>query len=260
MSSTSIASGPPRTGLTTRSFGAPEGFWGRATVSVWGQDVSGVQVRMQAASAIRGRVVFEGDWPASQPAPFSVAEPTDGDPSRSKTRTWRPGDPADRLLFEGLAPGQYVVRVRSAESWTVKSVLANSRDVTNLFIDVSGSDIDDVVVTMTDKAAAISGTVRGTGSTPASAAVVVVFPSDAAAWSNYGMTPNRIKSTSVSSVGGYRLGGLPAGDYLIVAVDESLLTAWQDPAWLKNAATNATRLSVAWGETKAVDLVKRTSR
>jgi hypothetical protein len=31
---------------------------------------------------------------------------------------------------------------------------------------------------------------------------------------------------------GYSIGGLPAGDYFIVAVDPAFVSAWQDPKFL----------------------------
>jgi len=49
---------------------------------------------------------------------------------------------------------------------------------------------------------------------------------------------------------------LPAGDYFIVAVDPSLVTAWQDPKFLERAAAVAIRVSLAWDESKALDLSK----
>ena len=215
---------------------------------------------MQGASAIRGRIVFEGEWPQPGSAPFSVAEPADGDPSRSGRER------SDRaILRTNCSLKVWCLARTSCESarptrGLSESIFANGRDVTRTPIDLSGSDVDDLVVTLTDKAALVSGTVRGTNGGPVGSGAVVVFPADDSGWTNYGMTPSRIKSILVTNVGGYRLPGLPAGEYLIVAVDESQLSAWQDPAWLKRAAAGATRISIGWGDSRTVDLVKQAGR
>jgi hypothetical protein len=57
-----------------------------------------------------------------------------------------------------------------------------------------------------------------------------------------------------SSTGGYQLRNLPAGEYLVIAVDLSRVNAWMDPKFLAAAAPLATRLSIAWGDKKAQDL------
>jgi hypothetical protein len=47
---------------------------------------------------------------------------------------------------------------------------------------------------------------------------------------------------------------VPAGDYLVLAVDDESAERWKDPAFLEAASRVATRVSIAWGETKAQDL------
>jgi hypothetical protein len=58
------------------------------------------------------------------------------------------------------------------------------------------------------------------------------------------------------TAGSFQLTGLSAGNYLVVAVDVAQRASWQDPAWLDAASRSAARVSVDWGETKTVDLVK----
>jgi hypothetical protein len=52
----------------------------------------------------------------------------------------------------------------------------------------------------------------------------------------------------------YTLRALPAGDYLIVAVDDDVAGRWKDPAFLEAASRVATPFSIAWGETKTLNL------
>jgi predicted ATPase len=82
----------------------------------------------------------------------------------------------------------------------------------------------------------------------------MAFPVEKAQWSNYGLRPDRIKTARVTSANDYRLTRLPAGDYFVVAVDESQESRWQEPAFLEAAARVATRVSLAWGDTKMLDV------
>jgi hypothetical protein len=255
VSGLSLPSAPPRTGLRTQSSGVSKDAWGRATVVVDGRDVSGVVVPMQAAAAIRGRIAYEGQTPPPQLSPFLVAEPADGNPAQSKTRTFSPNDPNDRFAIEGLTPGRYLLHATPG-AWIIKSVTTGGRDVTHVPIDLRGRDLGDVAITLTDKPATIAGAVRGDDGAPATDAAIVVFPAEKAAWTNYGISPDRIRSTRPGTAGSFQIATLPAGDYLVVAVDVAQRDAWQDPAWLDAASRAATPVSVDWGETKTVNLVK----
>jgi hypothetical protein len=255
ISGMSVPSAPPRTGLRTQSIGASKDSWGRASVVVSGRDVTGVVVPMQAAAAIRGRIVYEGQAERPQISPFLVAEPADGNPAQSKTRTFSPNDPGDRFAIEGLTPGRYLLHGPSAV-WIVKSVVVDGSDVTHTPLDLRGRDVNDVVITFTDKPATIGGAVRGSDGVPATDAAVVIFPVEKSAWTNYGISPARIRSAVPGTAGSFQVASLPAGDYLVVAVDAAERASWQDPAWLEAASRGATHVSVDWGETKTVNLVK----
>jgi hypothetical protein len=111
---------------------------------------------------------------------------------------------------------------------------------------------------MTDRAPTLSGSVRDAQGLPSSSAAVVLFPADRDGWQNYGLTPDRIRMTKLSTAGGYRLTGLLVGDYFVVALDESQADAWKDPAFLEAAARSATRVTLAWGDARTLDLTRVT--
>lgn len=255
MTGMSVPSAPPRTGLRSQSIGASKDGWGRASVVVAGHDVTGVVVSMQAAAAIRGRIVYDGKTTPPQMAPFLVAEPADGNPSQSRPRTFSPNDPSDRFAIEGLTPGRYLLHVPGG-GWVIKSVVASGTDVTRVPIDLRGRDLNDVAITLTDAPATIAGAVRGSDGAAAADAAVVVFPAEQRAWTGYGISPDRIRSTLPGTAGSFQIANLPAGNYLVVAVDAAQRASWQDPAWLDAASRSAERVSVGWGETKTVNLVK----
>ena len=72
-------------------------------------------------------------------------------------------------------------------------------------------------------------------------------------WTNTGLRPARLRSGQVTTTGAFAL-SLRAGEYFIAAIDQGGATDWMDPRFLEAASAVATRITVAWGETKSVDL------
>ena len=89
---------------------------------------------------------------------------------------------------------------------------------------------------------------------PVASAAVVAFPAESDQWTNYGFTPIRLKSVGIDTSGGYRVDGLPAGDYILIAIDSSQADAWQDPQFLEAASRAGTRVKLGWGDSATQDL------
>jgi hypothetical protein len=200
--------------------------------------------------SLRGRVAFEGD--GNPPNPVSiVAEPADGNPAvglhQSGARV-QPGSD-DQFVFGGLPPGRFMLRVLGLNPlYAVQSVRAGGADVTDRPIDAgAGQDHADVVVTVTDRVAAIEGTAQGDG-TPG-LKTVIAFPADRQLWSAYGMSAPRFKTAPVKNDGSFKIVNIPAGDYLLVAVPAEHSRRWQEPQFLDAASRVATRVTAAWGRT-----------
>jgi hypothetical protein len=49
---------------------------------------------------------------------------------------------------------------------------------------------------------------------------------------------------------------MPAGDYLVAAIPQALLHDWQAPARLDEFERVATRISVRWGQTFTLELIR----
>ena len=58
----------------------------------------------------------------------------------------------------------------------------------------------------------------------------------------------------MSAKGSYSFSLVPPGDYYVIAIDDRFSANWQDPARLEAFASAATRISIALGEQKGVDL------
>ena len=235
---------------------AGAGGWGRVPVGVGEADVAGIEVPLRRSASVRGRVLF--DDPV-QPAPTERVtvqlEPANGDLSLGAPHmTTAAGDSSHAVELTGLQGGRYLVRLPPYRTWRVKSVTAGGTDVTDTGFDGAlGQDYDEVVITVTRVSAELTGVVRDQNGRPAPGAVIV-FPADPKGWVDYGLTPDRLLSTRSGSDGTYSFTSLPDGDYLVVALPFAQLDAWRDPGLLAAAAPHATRISLAAGAPKTLDV------
>jgi hypothetical protein len=237
--------------------GAP--FWARVPVNVGATGVTGLVVPLKRGVTISGRFTREVKTPSNSPgaAPRFYgprAEPANGNLATGMARSNQiPDDPND-LELEGVVPGAYVLRFGAPGGSLVKSIRINGEDFTYRPIDLTdGRDLTNVQVTFTDDVPTVNGAVRITDST-IKQVTVLTFPVEPDQWSNYGLTPVRIKSTSPNAQGQFHLTSLPEGEYYAIALPTAEADGWSDPALLKRLAQIATRISLKWGQTTAVDL------
>jgi hypothetical protein len=119
----------------------------------------------------------------------------------------------------------------------------------------SGADFTDCVVTVTDKFASLSGTVRDErGQIPADAAVIA-FPVDPGRRAALGFSPITPRRAVVSTAGTYRYARLLPLDYFVIAVPADRMTDWRDLAFLERAAAQASRVHLTSDQNVVQDLV-----
>lgn len=279
-----VASGPPGTGYVRQSGVRTDVVYARTPITVGNSDMSNVLVSLIPSMTMHGRIEYEGTTkatveqtpvggiaaggatrttvtetttPRPSTQPSIVAEPAFGNPTLGLPRADRPSAnaPQDVVSIPGLRAGAYVLRVASgADRFIVRSVTVDGVDYTRKPIDTTVlTDRSELVITLTDKLIELHGTVSDdTG--PAADAAVLAFPVERNEWRGYGLTPQRLKSVPLAGSPGFSLTGLPAGDYFVIAIPSAQMQAWQDPAFLEKAAAAATRVTLAWGEARSVDL------
>jgi hypothetical protein len=260
-------------------------FWARTPVAVGETDVTNLVVTMTPSFVLKGWLVYEGTTrttfettaittatggavtptttatttttprPLSQP--FLELEPASGNPGLGIPRSTRPedGEPQDFFTIEGLKPGEYVLRISLGGSrFTVKSIAIDGVDYTTKPIEASIlGPRSEAVVTLTDRLTTVRGSVHD-GRGPVTNAAVLVFPAERIMWSRYGLRPARLRAAPLSGSSSFVIDGLPAGDYLAIAVGATQVSAWQDPKFLERAAAVATRFTLQWGEERSLDL------
>jgi hypothetical protein len=235
-------------------------------VVVGDRDLNGIVVLLQHGGRLSGRVEFDGshdrpDATALSRIPVMLdradlsSTPLPGLPGNS-------GPPPGRVEANGTfktygqAPGKYLLRVGGAPGWTLKSVTAEGRDISEAPLELSTSDIGNVVITYTDRPTTLSGIVRAKDGNPDTEALIVLFPSDPAGWTDFGVNPRRLRSTRPTSNGTYTFSGLPAGEYYVAAILEGAVSSWQDPQVLADLARTATAVRLAEGDTRTQDVVR----
>jgi hypothetical protein len=142
----------------------------------------------------------------------------------------------------------------SSGAWTLKSVVVGGRDYTFTPIDLSdGGTVSNVIITFTNAAPSLTGTARA-GAGAAGDAIVIAFPVEREQWTEFGLSPVRIRTTLTSTTGGYRFARLPAGDYFVVAVPAGRAGAWREDGFFQRVSGLATRVSLEWGRERTADV------
>lgn len=237
-----------RQGPQTPAPTSSEAVWTASqSISVSDRAVTGLALPLQPGPRVRGRAEFDGA--SSRPTSDQLSnvrislEPLSG--AEPELRVMAPGQFSldGQFVSASMPPGNYYVRVANAPpGWSVKSVLADGRDVSELPLDLR-TDVGGIVVTFTDHAARIAGAV--VGNTPAT---VVMFPVNRDAWMNYGKTSRRVASVRATATGAFSMAAPPTDDYFIVAIGEQDAGDWQNPATLEKLAAVAERVQVRDGE------------
>ncbi len=233
-------------------------LWATQTIEVGESDIADLPVTLSPGHRIGGRAAFVGD--RAQPSSDELRrmsatfDPADARPLVSPVIGRGQFDDEGYLSSYQLPPGRYYVRINGAPpGWTLKSATYNGRDISNVAL-MLDRDVSGLVVTFTDRPSTLSGQVNNPTGAPDVAATVLVFPADAAAWSDYGGLPRRLRAVRVGLDGHYSTVGLPPGDYLVVAVADEASANWQDPAVLRALARVATSVTLADGESRTVAL------
>jgi hypothetical protein len=233
-------------------------LWATQSISVGSSDVTDLSITLRPGFRISGRAEFVGA--RARPAAemlrrlSATFDPADARPLLASTVVRGQFDDQGRLSSYQLAPGRYYVRITNPPpGWTLKSATVNGRDVSNVPLSLD-ADVAGLIVTFTDRPSTLSGQVQNARGTPDSTATVLVFPADTGAWTDYGAFPRRLQAIRVDRNGEYRTDGLPAGDYLVVAVADESSANWRDPKVLKSLARLATSVTIAEGEARSASL------
>jgi hypothetical protein len=232
-------------------------------VTVGDKGLANLALTLHPNARVSGRVEYDGS--SAKPAPglsgqILRLDPVDGHFERLTFQI----APDGTMSVTGVPPGRYFVRLETVvagsapRAWTLKSALLNGRDVSDVPLTIEGgTDLAGLVVTFTDRAAGLTGTVRNSQNSIDATASILVFPTDRTLWVDYGSVPRRLRVTTTDRDGAFTVGGLPAGEYFAIAVPQENAEGWQRSAFLAQAAAVATRVTIGESGIVTVDLVTR---
>jgi hypothetical protein len=250
--------------------GGPLTLWATGTLAIDGQDVTGLTLNLQHGATIAGHLVWNGTTlrPPADASHVAVRlAPMSDEPNGVVGMGMFGGmaqiNAAGELKFTNVAPGRYRVdisltggrgmaspeMVTALRAWSPRSVMVGDRDALDLPFEVTlGAPIPDLVVTLTDRTAEISGTVTDPAGHPVSAYRLVAFSTDKALW---GTTGRRLKApVSTDPDGTFRITDLPSGEYFLAAVTDMEPSDLKDASFLAELAAQAIRLTLVEGEKK----------
>jgi hypothetical protein len=248
---------PGRYVLDTRTevSGAALPLWAMAEIVVSGADQQ-VALSLQPGAQVSGKLVFDGTTlqkPADLSAwRISMLPATPDVRSLAAAAAVNPD-----LTFEvvGASPGQFRLSSNvppAANGWVLKSAVVNGVDSLDVPFEVrAGQIVSGATLTYTDHPTELSGTLQTAAGVPTSNYFIIVFSADKTFW-----TPlsRRIVMARPASTGKYLVRNLPPGDYFVAAVTDVEFNAWYDSALLDAMIDASTRITIAEGAKKVLDL------
>jgi hypothetical protein len=256
--------------IVMRPAGGPLTLWATETTAVDGQDVTGLTLSLQHGATIAGRLAWNGTVlkPPTDPSHLGVRLTSVSDESNAFMGMGMGGamaqiDATGGLKFTNVAPGRYRVDIsmnsgrgmvspdaaNALKGWSPRSAIVGDQDALDLPFEVTlGAPVPDLVVTLTDRLAEISGTVTDPAGHPVSAYRLVAFSVDKALWGTAG---RRLKApVSTDPDGTFRISDLPPGEYFLAAVTDMEANDLKDASFLAELAAQAIRLTLGEGEKK----------
>jgi hypothetical protein len=257
-----VMAATPRTHFWNSRLGSSK-FWASARVTVADRDVNDATLTLTPTTTIAGRIVAEIDprFPALTSARLPVIriESADGNPALARRAA--ASDGSTSFVVSDVVPGAYLVRLYGGDAaWTLKSAVWDGADRARLPMNLGvGESASDVVVTLTNATTRLRGVIRGAAGAGDAGATTIAFPVSRDEWELAGATPLRVVAAAASTSGQYTL-RLPAGEYFVIAVPGAQDGLWREPELLSRAAAVATRVNVAWGDDRVLDLAVREVR
>lgn len=225
----------------------------RATVTVNGQDISGIQLTPAPPSTLRGRVTLDGGTVTSLGGPLQVfLQPIEIEDLGPGSGSTLPTSVRDDLTFELTTNATHAaLRTVGNSKWAIKSIHADGADVTDSLDITPGAELTGVDIELTSQVQELTGLVTNASGAPVTNYTVLVFSQDRARW-----TPvtRFIAPGRPDQQGRFRVRSLPPGDYYVAALEYVEPGSWLDPELLDSLVGNATSVSLNAGETKTLDL------
>jgi hypothetical protein len=236
-------------------------------IVISGVDIDNVTLISSSGWSIAGRVVTDTGEALTIPrervrivgVPLSsdnLPLPGPGGPGPGGPETGRVGDDGSFTVTGLYGPTR--LRVNLPDGWMVKAVRQDGRDISEAGLDGRGNEtVGGVEVVVTNRVTTVSGQLTDDKGAPVADGTIIIFSSDAERWSE---DSRFVRSARPDQQGKYQVRGLPAGQYLAVAIDYVEEGMWNDPQYLESISRYGQRLSLGEADTQTVALKLITPR
>jgi hypothetical protein len=227
-------------------------WWASTEFVIADQDVTDLVLSFTAGSTISGRITFKGTGKPPDPTRLRVsiaslpAVPETGPFPVSATPA------ADgTFVLRAVPAGKYRLSMAAAGGWVLQTATSGATEVLDTPLEVGAGQDAALTLTMTDRVTEITGTLLDQLGRPAPEYSVVVFSADRSHWST---APRRISGlVKLATDGGYRVSGLPPGDYVLCVVTDVDASQLNDSSMLEQLMPAGVKLTLAEGEKKRQD-------
>jgi hypothetical protein len=222
-------------------------------LTVAGEDITGVTLHTTSGFRATGQIIFDQGVPPAgvSPAALTLMAPP---ASMAMMGTMGRGTIRDDWTFEikGLA-GQRQFRFGPGlpSGWMIQSVFHGQTDITDKPLEVT-EDVDRVLITLTNRPARVTGSVVDDRGKPVTDCSVVIFPDDAALWPP--ASTLYLRRLRPAADGKFKTENLPAGTYLVVAIESLEPGEENDTVLLEQLRALTTRVMLGWGDAKDLPL------
>ena len=230
----------------------PESESAIVKITVTGEDINDLQLVAVKPSPVRGQIVIDAAQQLQTTALAITMVPLDQ--QQMMMGGLAPGKVAEDFTFElRSAPGKYRVgSINMPQGFSIRTVRLGATDVTDSGFEIKpNEELSGLEVELTSRVTTVAGAVTNARGEPAKDYYAIVFAQDREQW-----TPSSRyqRSARPDQDGRYKLTGLPAGRYFIVAVDHVEPGEGSDPEFLERIRAKAMAFSLSEGETKSIDL------
>lgn len=226
----------------------------RQMIQVAGIDIDGLVIVTGSGGFVRGQVATDDRTPVSgldrlfvrgRPLTWAARSSTLGFTGNGRVN-------ADGTFELKGVTGPVVLSIGTLTGdWTLKSVELNGRNLADDPIDVRhGETLNGVRVVLTNRPTDIRGVLLDEKKQPADG-TVVVFPEETSRWREDSRT---VRAARPDQRGEFSIKGLPAGKYLIAALNYVQDGQWYDPDFLAELRPRAQALSLGEAESTRIDL------
>jgi hypothetical protein len=238
-------------GLSTGNPVNRDGETARMSVIIDGTDIENLRLVTSAGWSVAGQITTEdGTAPSFQPTYARVGSQLVYDARAASAGVGTVNEDWTFSIRAILGPARLFATV--PDGWMVKAIRRNDRDISETPLELkSGEQLSDVQVVVTNRVTSVVGQLTDDRGGPLPDGTIVIFADDPAKW---GAASRFVRAGRPDQEGHYEIKGLPAGEYLAVAVDYVEDGMWNDPEFLESLRKYAQRLTVADASTQTVAL------